>query len=277
MAKAPLKAKIARKAAQFGAELVGFAPVARWAEFDEVGPDYRPEAIWDQTKSVIVLGVPMLLPIIESTPSINYTGMYDTTNILLDQMGYRLAVYLNSLGHASIFMPRDGYGSLEILKKNMYACFSQVYAGKYAGLGTIGHSHNLLNPKYGPRARYVSVLTTAVLEGDPLITEELCHGCTYCARLCPSQALQPEDGELIARMDAIRCTEFHEELVKEKRWPCGICSKVCPVGEDRKLYRATNVARYAREREAILKNPQDPLFKHLVHLRRHGSDGDRIC
>jgi len=39
MAKAPLKAKIARKAAQFGAELVGFAPVARWAEFDEVGPD----------------------------------------------------------------------------------------------------------------------------------------------------------------------------------------------------------------------------------------------
>jgi epoxyqueuosine reductase QueG len=75
-----------------------------------------------------------------------------TTNTLLDQMAYRLAVFLNNLGHASIFMPRDGYGSLEILLKKMPACFSHVYAGKYAGLGTIGYSHSLLNPKYGPRA-----------------------------------------------------------------------------------------------------------------------------
>jgi hypothetical protein len=130
-----LKAKITRKARQLGADLVGYAQVSRWAAQDEVAPAFRPEAIWSQAKSVIVLGVPMLLPIIESTPSINYTVMYDTTNALLDMMGYQLALYLNGLGHASIFMPRDGYGSLEILKKRMAACFSQVYAGKYAGLG----------------------------------------------------------------------------------------------------------------------------------------------
>ncbi len=47
----------------------------------------------------------MLLPILESTLSINYTVMYDVTNSLLDQMAYRLALYLNQLGHASIFMP----------------------------------------------------------------------------------------------------------------------------------------------------------------------------
>ena len=272
-----LKAKITRKARQLGADLVGYAEVSRWAERGEVAPAFRPEAIWSQAKSVIVLGVPMLLPIIESTPSINYTVMYDTTNVLLDLMGYQLALYLNGLGHASIFMPRDGYGSLELLKKRMAACFSQVYAGKYAGLGTIGHSHNLLNPKYGPRARYVSVLTTAELAGDPLIEQELCNGCGLCARLCPSQALVPVEGELIAKMDAIRCTEFHQVLLKEKRWPCGICAKVCPVGEDRKLYKSTKVGLYAKERQAILDNPEDPLYKHLVHLRLHGSDGDRIC
>jgi epoxyqueuosine reductase len=277
MAVANLKAKITRKARQLGADLVGFAPVSRWAELNEVGDAYRPEAIWGQARSVVVLGVPMLLPIIESTPSINYTVMYDTTNVLLDQIGYRLALHLNGLGHASIFMPRDGYGSLDILKKRMPACFSQVYAGKYAGLGTIGHSHNLLNPKYGPRARYVSVLTTAELEGDPLLEKELCNGCKLCGRLCPSNALQPEPGKLIAKMDAIRCTEFHQVLLQEKRWPCGICAKVCPVGEDRKLYKSANVGLYAKEQEAIRNNPEDPLYMHLVHLRLHGSDGDRIC
>jgi ferredoxin len=81
---------------------------------------------------------------------------------------------------------------------------------------------------------------------------------------------------LIARMDAIRCTEFHQVLQQEKRWPCGICAKVCPVGEDRKLYRSTQVGRYAQERQAIQDDPEDPRYRHLVHLRLHGSGGDRI-
>ena len=147
MSSSLLKKKIVRESQSFGADLFGFAPVSRWREYDELKEEYWPDTIWSKAQTVIVLGVPMLLPIVESTPSINHTVLYDTTNTLLDQMAYRLAVFLNNLGHASIFMPRDGYGSLEILLKKMSACFSHVYAGKYAGLGTIGYSHNLLNPK----------------------------------------------------------------------------------------------------------------------------------
>jgi epoxyqueuosine reductase QueG len=198
MGEVDLKKKIAREARKLGADLVGFAPVSRWREFNELKPEYWPDAIWSKTQTVIVLGVPMLLPIVESTPSINHTVLYDTTNTLLDQMAYRLAVYLNNLGHASIFMPRDGYGSLDILLKKMPACFSQVYAGKYAGLGTIGYSHNLLSPKYGPRARYVSVLTSAIVKADPLIKGDLCKGCKICQKLCPAQAMSPTPGSRIA-------------------------------------------------------------------------------
>jgi epoxyqueuosine reductase QueG len=272
-----IRSKITREARKLGADLIGFASVSRWAEYDEVLPEYRPQAIWSKAETVIVLGVPMLLPIIESTPSINYTAMYDTTNVLLDQMAYRLAVYLNNLGHASVFMPRDGYGSLDILLKKMPACFSQVFAGKYAGLGTIGYSHNLINPKYGPRARYVSVLTQAKLKGDPVLTNDLCKKCEVCKRLCPSQAFTTRPDTIIADMDTAGCTRYHQKLLAEKRWPCGVCAKVCPIGEDRKLYDSRSIGVYLKEHEAIRQDPNDPRFRHLVHLRTHGSDGDGNC
>lgn len=269
-----LKNKIVREARTLGADLVGFAPVSRWTEFDEVPEAYRPQAIWNRTKTVIVLGVPMLLPIIESTPSINYTVMYDTSNVLLDQAAYRLAILLNGLGHASLFMPRDGYGSLEVLLEKMPGCFSHVYAGKYAGLGTIGYNHLLLNRKYGPRARYVSVFTGAEIEGDPLIEQELCNGCGLCKKLCPTQSFETVEGSLLATFDAVGCTRYHQQLLEEKRWPCGVCAKVCPTGEDRRLYASTRVGLYLREHEAIAENPNDPRFRHLVHLRTHGSHGN---
>ena len=270
-----LKGRIIREAQKLGADLIGFAPVSRWQKYDEVKPEYRPESIWSKAETVIVLGVPMLLPILESTPSINYTVMYDVSNALLDQMAYRLALFLNNLGYASIFVPRDGYGSLEILLKKMPACFSQVYAGKYAGLGTVGFSHNLINPKYGPRARYVSVLTKAKISGDPVIEKDLCTGCKVCKRLCPSQALSDRKDLLVGEIDAVLCTRYHQVLLQEKRWPCGVCAKVCPIGEDRKLYESTSIGFYLKEREAIQSDPEHPDYKHLVHLRTHGSDGAR--
>ena len=66
-----LKQRITREARRLGANLVGFAPVSRW-ESSELAEPYWPTSIWPEAKTVIVLGIPMLLPIIESTPSINY-------------------------------------------------------------------------------------------------------------------------------------------------------------------------------------------------------------
>ena len=269
-----LKQDVTGQALRLGASLVGFAPVSRWAEYDEVPENYRPTAIWKPAQTVIVLAVPMLLPIVESTPSINYQEMYTTGNILLDQMAFRLSVFLNEHGYASIPLPRDGYGNLEILLKKMPASFSHVYAAKYAGLGTIGLSHNILNAKYGPRARYVSLFTEAKFTGLPVIEEDYCKKCGLCARLCPAQALTPRPDCIVADFDAIACTIYHQNLVAESRFPCGVCVKVCSVGEDRKLYKRTHVADYLREHKALAENPRDPDYQHLVHLRTHGSDGN---
>jgi epoxyqueuosine reductase QueG len=267
-----LRRDVVDEVARLGSTLIGFAPASRWTDAGEVAADYRPDAIWRLAKTVIVVGVPMLLPIVESTPSINYQEMYNASNVLLDQIAFRLALFLNGRGFPAIPISRDGYGNLEILLKKMPASFSHVYAGKYAGVGTIGFSHNLINPQFGPRVRYVSVFTAAEIEGDPVIEKDLCKKCELCRRLCPVQALAASPGRLEAEFDAVACTRHHQALVSQSRWPCGVCLKVCPIGEDRKLYQRTNVADYLREAEALRIDPRDARYKHLTHLRTHGSD-----
>ncbi|MDF2500119.1 MAG: queG 6 [Anaerosporomusa subterranea] len=270
------KAQIVEYARGLGATLVGITPASRWDEYGEVEEPYRPASIWPETKSVIVLGVPVLLPILESTPSINYVELYDTSNVLLDQIAYRLAVYLTENGHGSIFLPRDAYGDIEILVRKPFAAFSHVFAGKYAGLGTIGYSHVLLNKKYGPRVRYVSVFTNLELEPDPVIKKDLCIKCCVCQKLCPSQAFITRDDQIIAKMNKKACAKHHAQLRKEHRYPCGICIKVCPVGKDREIFNCKDIKVYLEEKEAISQNPDDPRYKRWVHLRKHGSNGDRL-
>jgi len=271
-----LKRKIINRARNLGASLVRFAPVSRWDEFDEVAPDYRPKALWASAETVIVIAVPMLLPVLESTPSINYQEMYNATNSLLDQIGFRLSVWLNDQGRASIFMPRDGYGNLEIVLEKPPCCFSHLYAGKYSGMGTIAYSHNLITREYGPRVRLVSILTSLKIAGDPVIAEDICNKCEICRKLCASKAFSTRPDRLIADMDVDACTRYHQVLRSENRWPCGICAKVCPIGADRKLYESTSIGLYLNEQEALDKDPDDPRYKSWVHQRTHGSSGKRI-
>src|SRR5512143_311009 len=144
-----LKNRIIRFCRNHGADVVGFASVERWDEASEVPPDFRPRSLWEPARTVIVIGMEMPLPIVETTPSIVHKELYDTSNRELDQIAYDLTRFLNRLGHASFFFPRDGYGSLRALRENNLAAFSHVMAAKYAGLGTIGASHNLLTPEFG--------------------------------------------------------------------------------------------------------------------------------
>ena len=83
-----------------------------------------------------------------------YQELYDTSNRVLDDMAYRLTNYIvNRLGYKAIFFPRDCYYNIDVLVDNPNAAFSHVMAGYYAGMGTIGDSHNLIAKEFGPRLR----------------------------------------------------------------------------------------------------------------------------
>lgn len=264
-----LKNNIINEAKNLGVDIIGFASADTWEKFNDTKPEYFPKNIWSDTQSIIVLGIQIFLPMLETTPSIVYSELYNTTNRILDETAYKLANYLNRLGHQAFFFPRDGYGDISVLVEKPAAAFSHVLAGKYAGLGTIGYNHTLLTKEFGPRVRLVSVLTSAKISADSVIEEEFCLKCGLCKKCCPTSSF--DDGEgLIANMNKKRCAEYHSELKDSFRYPCGVCIKVCPVGEDRKIY-GNNSAKYLKEKEYIDTKNLPEEYAGWVHCRNHGS------
>jgi len=236
-----LKLQIMKFAEDAGADIIGFAPVERWDEYDEVPPDFRPRALWQPARTVIVMGVSMPLPIVETTPSFLHKETYVAANRVLDDLAFNMVRFLNRQGQAAYFFTRDGFASLRLLKDRPQAAFSHVMAAKYAGLGTIGLSHCLLTPEYGPRVRIVSVFTAAVLEPDPVIEKDLCTKCEACAKCCPVNALSLREDQVIGDYDVMACVDRHMELNVDKVSPCGTCTKVCPIGKDRLLYKQQGI------------------------------------
>jgi ferredoxin len=72
-------------------------------------------------------------------------------------------------------------------------------------------------------------------------------------------------------MDKHQCARYHQYLKEHYRYPCGVCIKVCPVGEDRKLY-GMDTPKYLNEKEALKQNAEAAEYASWTHLRRFGSN-----
>ncbi|MBD8388378.1 epoxyqueuosine reductase [Dysgonomonas sp. BGC7] len=261
-----LKKQLTSQAKLHGIDLIGFASVDRWVEYNEMPECFFPQKVFPFTRTVIVLALPIFIPMLDTTPSVVYSELYTTSNRLLDEIAYKTSLFLNNKGFKSVFFPRDAYGDISVLIDKPEAAFSHVFAGKYAGLGTIGYNHTLLTKKYGPRVRLVSVFTDAEIESDSMYEEELCVKCLMCKRCCPTSAFTTTKN-LIADMDKRKCAAYHAELKQRYTYPCGVCIKVCPIGEDRKIY-GMNKGKYLKEKN-ILTNSEE--YSDWVHIRNYGS------
>jgi epoxyqueuosine reductase len=263
-----LKEEIVRHCTGLDIPLVGFAPVERWDVplFEPWVPaEFRPCSIVPGTKTVIVIGMPVHLPAVDTAPSIWYHELYRTVNTLLDQGGYRLATFLTEQGAPSAWIPRDGYGSIEILKDRPVAFFSHRHAALLAGLGNFGINNTLLTPAYGPRVRFASIFTTAEIPPDPVLEKPLCTRCMRCVKSCPVKAIGGEDypGGLTEKK---ACAIRSEALAKRFISPCGICLRVCPVGRDRTAWHREDMGMYDENNEQFM-----PYHQAAKHVRNYGS------
>ena len=127
-----------------------------------------------------------------------------------------------------------------------FGFFSQRHAAVRAGLGEFGLSGLVITPQYGPRVRYVSIITEAELEPDPLVKEKACMRgkCggdkgPACWSRCGNKALSIRPGvdmekifiDIPVALDRPKCVDFANEKAVFGCTFVGTCMRMCPVGK----------------------------------------------
>ena len=275
--KLDLKKEITAYLQDRGADLVGFTSPDRWVKDGRVSAPYRPDALWPLTRTIIVIGIQMPLPVVETTPSVQHRDLYNTCNRVLDDLAFALTRWLNRRGHAALPLSRDGYANIHVLIRKPAAAFAHTFSAQYAGVGHMGVNNTILTEAFGPRVRFVSVLTAAGIPADPAPMKNICIRCGACSRLCPVEALPITKKELtdpqvvVAKFNRRACAEWARALTEKGCYPCGVCIKVCPVGKDRQLYGREKVLNHYREEKGSPGDTDDPYYRAWAHIRAHGS------
>lgn len=267
------RTEVVESAKKHGAALVGIASPDR---FDEA-PEYaRPTTMLKDAQSVIVFGIPIPRGAVETIPSHIWTRLHEhTMGVVVDDIAWKLALDLEADGHKSVCV-----GGLVVGKSIFNAICEALggvpypihefetdgelalnWAGQAAGLGTVGTNSLLLTEEYGPNVILGAVVTTAKLEPDPLLEEDLCTECDACVEKCPAEAMGKDKS-----FDMVKCflmnaaegrvlaqaIERNDEIVKENVMKtliastghtpatciCGAgCLAACPVDPRRKALK----------------------------------------
>lgn len=228
-----LKDELAEVAGSLGIIDIGFADVGLWSTDPiasaRIRPLNRPDSIMQGCRTAVVMGIPIPYATLLTAPSIAYNQMYRNVNAMLDMAAQRIAMELMARGWQAMPIPRDGYHGIDGLRDTPTAFFSHRHAAYLAGMGTFGVNNVIITPRNGPRIRWVTVLTDAVIDGDGPMEEEVCIHCDRCVRTCPQNALSPGTYPDIIT-DKTGCIDRSEMLAKQGIAPCGLCIAACPVG-----------------------------------------------
>ena len=205
---------IKRLAKSLGADLCGIASMDR---FEGAPPNQDPRYIQPEAKSCIVLAfrVPRgyYRGIEEGTFFSVYTTMgYAGINEVFGPIVLReLVCYLEDEGYESVPLPNiylrsSAYFDREPTDPDVSVPVSpdkpapdimidQRVAAYAAGLGEYGWSKVFLTPEFGPLQRFVSLLTTAELEPDPIFEGHICDRCKSCVRACTGKAISMNESD----------------------------------------------------------------------------------
>jgi epoxyqueuosine reductase QueG len=155
--------------------------------------------------------------------SLYWHHVYGVVTPALDLLANDVARWLAARGYRALAVP----ASMPYNLPRLQGIFSHKLGARLAGLGWIGKSSLLLTEQFGPRVRFVTVLTDAPLEtGSPM--ERGCGGCRICVDACPVGAFTGAEfrdtDELAVRFNAPQCSEYR------RNHACGVCVASCPKG-----------------------------------------------
>ena len=224
--------EIKEKALSLGANLVGIADLDLLR-----GIDCQPADLLSHYNYAISMAVKLPNAIFEQLddrPTPHYARVYQQVNILLDHVALQLSSYIEDLGYRSLPIPASQLLDMEKLNSHL----SSKAVANVAGLGWQGKSLLIVTPEYGPRVRFVTLLTDMDLDADSPL-ENRCGSCHFCADACVAQAIRnvSTDFHYADREEALDFKKCADKLLKEfmlipnvETPICGICIKVCPWG-----------------------------------------------
>ena len=217
-----LTAAVRTKAFALGIDLVGVGNIERWAQCP---PLMSPAGILPSARSVVVCALHHGDGTVEiggkEHPQVlgPYVHQY-YMNEHLDRVSYELGRFLEDAGYATVPITASNiwrYRRYKDLPAVFSPDMSHIYAAVAAGLAELGYSGLALTPQFGPRNRFVSVITEAELAPDPLLPgQTLCDRCGLCVKRCPARALDKELGpEVSIEIDGRKYTRAGKNL-----WRC---------------------------------------------------------
>ena len=217
-----LTEKVRKLAYDLGADLVGFANVER---FSGAPIDASPQGLMPTSKTVVVVAIHHPDAVIDMSghPTVRDSKSYYIQMTMCDRLehiAFEIAKYLENEGYMSIptnatnsqiYRPSNKSGNLFLSE------ISHRHAAAAAGLGEFGYSGLFLTPEYGPRNRFMSIITEAPLEPSPLYKgPALCDKCGECIRHCPPKALSKE----VNGMVKIQIEDKIFEYANKNIWRC---------------------------------------------------------
>jgi len=229
-----------------------------------IGLDNYGVPIKNRYKSAIVFLVEMDTDAMRRAPDFEVLLESQNAYQKAAEIGSRMAFYLKKLGYEAQFQS-DGY-----------YLTPQVPLALDAGLGEVGMSNHLINPRYGDRVRIGSVLTNLELKADTPLDfglEAFCDRCALCLINCPMQSIKHKkrrvNGRLFYRFDEERCFK----IFKNSGTDCAVCIQSCPfsygISEETIAWMKNDRARIDRVIKAHLdKKGRRPRIKNPLDIVR---------
>lgn len=217
-----LKERIKNHAYELGANLVGFGNIERCRHAPAM---MSPQGLLPSARTVMVMALHHPDVAIElggerhSQEIGPYTVQY-LMNSRLDELSYRMATFLEEQGFGAVPIVSSNiwrYNEYKDLNAVFAPDVSHIYMAVVAGLSDIGFQGLSLTPEYGARNRFVTVITDADIEPDPLIPPgSICDKCMLCRKHCPADALSKEiDGEKVLRIE-----NYEYRFPNKNLWRC---------------------------------------------------------
>jgi epoxyqueuosine reductase len=203
-----------------GASLFGVADVTAVKNRFYIEPKSAVEGL-DYGISIGVRLSGRILETVVNEPSKLYAFHYKRINSLLDETALKLSDFIQNSGYSALPIP----ASLIEDWQNQRGAVSHKMVGHLAGVGYVGRSALLVNPKFGAQVRYATILTDFPLKADAPDNSD-CGECRECAAACPVKAVKDDAKDF----NMAACRELLKAFANKPSIGhsiCGICVKVC--------------------------------------------------